>query len=102
MKCLSFLVNESTKEDIIEILQDVDEIKTYTLFTGEGRSKDININPFENAADEVVGYVPRIRIDLILPAASVQTVIDKIKKCQSCVSRRGIYWVSPVDTLGSL
>ena len=102
MKCLTFVVNESTKEEIIELLQDVEEVSAYTLFTGEGRSRDIGTNPFETAADEVMGYVPRIRIDLILPDDAVTKVIDKIRKCQSCITRRGIYWTSPVDTFGAL
>lgn len=102
MKCLSLLVNESTKEEIIEMLQEVEEVNAYTLFTGEGHTKDISINPFENAADEVMGYVPRIRIDLILPKEAVPKVIAKFKTCQSCTGRRGIYWVSPVEEFGTL
>ena len=37
-----------------------------------------------------------------LPKEAVPRVTAKFKTCQSCTGRRGIYWVSPVDELGTL
>jgi nitrogen regulatory protein PII len=101
MKCLSLVINESSKREIVELMRRLPEVDGYTIFHGEGHYSG-TIQPFESAHDEVLGYVPRIRIDVFLQEADVEKVINQIKMCSSCASRRGLYWTSTVDDLEEL
>ena len=101
MKCLTLIVNRSTQGDIIEALRALPEVSTYTISHGEGHYGD-GVPPFESADDEIKGYVPRIRIDLILEDETVSKVLERVKQCSVCTSKLGIYWTSTVDTIGDL
>ena len=68
---------------------------------GEGHYSG-NIQPFESAHDEVLGFVPRIRIDVFLKNEDVDQVIARVKACSVCVSKLGLYWTSTVDSLGEI
>jgi len=101
MKCLSLVVNTSSKGDIVETLRGMPEVTAYTILEGEGYFGD-RVPPFESERDEVLGYVPRIRIDLILEGDKVPRVLEKIRTCGVCSAKLGIYWISPVDELGEI
>ena len=101
MKCLSLVVNRSSKGDIVETLRGLFEVNAYTILEGEGHFGD-SLPPFESERDEVMGYVPRIRLDLILEDDKVEKVLEQIRSCGVCSSKRDIYWISPVDVMGKL
>lgn len=101
MKRLSLMLNESKQNEIVELLQQLQEVGAYTIYHGEGHFPG-NIAPFESVQDEVMGFVPRIRIDLLLEDTDVAPVLDKIKGCSTCGSHGGVYWISPVDSMGTL
>ncbi len=101
MKCLSLIINESSKNEIVELMRRLSEVDAYTIFHGEGHYSS-NIQPFESAHDEVLGYVPRIRIDVFLEEKDVEKVIYQIKACSACTAKLGLYWTSTVDQMGNL
>ena len=101
MKCLSLIINKSSKTEIVELMRRLPEVDAYTIFHGEGHYSG-NIQPFESAHDEVLGYVPRIRIDVFLQEKDVDTVIKRIKSCSVCASKLGLYWTSTVENMGEL
>ena len=101
MKILSLMLNESKQNEIVELLQQLKEVNAYTIFHGEGHFPG-NIAPFESVHDEVMGFVPRIRIDLLLDDKDVTQVLSTIKGCSTCGSHGGVYWISPVDGIGEL
>ncbi|MBN2670122.1 MAG: DUF3240 family protein, partial [Deltaproteobacteria bacterium] len=72
MKCLSLLMNQSKQNEIIDLLQQMKAVSAYTIFHGEGHFSG-NIAPFESVQDEVMGFVPRIRIDLLLEDKDVKS-----------------------------
>ncbi len=99
MKCLSLLVNESTKRELVELLQGLPEVSAYTIFHGEGHHTG-DQQPFDSALDEVMGFVPRIRIDLFVAKENLTSVVERIKGCGSCEQAKGLYWVSAVEAMG--
>ena len=101
MKCLTLVVNQSSQGDIAETLRLLPEVGSYTVLKGEGYYGD-SLPPFESSRDEVMGYIPRIRIDLVLEDDKLGAVLEHIKKCGVCSSKLGVYWVTPVDEIGSL
>lgn len=102
MKCLTLILPESAKQDLIDFFQQLPEISGYTFIRGEGHSQDTGRNPFETNLDRVVGYVPRTRVDLILPDPDVDKVLQKMRSCESCSKAIGLWWVSPVEGWGHL
>jgi nitrogen regulatory protein PII len=101
MKCLSLIVSESSKGEFVELLRSTPAVSAYTIFTGEGHAAN-GIPAFESAHDEVVGYVPRIRIDLIVDDDAVRSVVDKLCQRGPSAGKVGLYWVSPVEQMGEL
>ena len=101
MRCLSLIINESSKNEFVELMRRLPEVDGYTIFHGEGHYSG-GIQPFESAHDEVLGYVPRIRIDVFLKKEDIDKVIAQIKTCSACAARRGFYWISTVDAMGEL
>ncbi len=49
-----------------------------------------------------MGYLPRVRVDVILEEAAVDPLIKALTTCDSCVSGRGVWWVTPVERSGTL
>ena len=101
MKQLSLMLNGSKQNEMVDLLQTLKEVSAYTIFHGEGHFAG-NIASFESIHDEVMGFVPRIRIDLLLDDKDVDAVLAKIKTCGNCNSHGGVYWISPIDIFGEL
>lgn len=101
MKQLSLMLNKSKQNEMVGLLQTLSQVSAYTVFHGEGHFSG-NIAPFESVRDEVIGFVPRIRIDLLLDDEDVDSVLRQIKECASCNSHGGVYWISPVERMGDL
>ncbi len=102
MKCLTLITHESIKQELIDMLRQMPEVTGYTFIRGEGRSNDTERNPFETTRDQVMGFVPRLRVDLILEDDAVETVMLRLQGCDSCVNGMGIWWTSPVEQWGQL
>lgn len=102
MKCLTLVLHESSKQDLIDLFQQIPEVNAYTFIRGEGHTDDTGKNPFESNYDRVVGYVPRSRVDIILADEEIETVLKAINESESCAQGLGVWWVSPVEQWGSL
>jgi nitrogen regulatory protein P-II 1 len=102
MKCLTFVIHQTAKQDLLDHLLDAQEIPGFTVSAAEGHSERTEQNPFETARDRVLGYVPRYRVEVILEDDAVDTVLERLQDCDSCVVGRGIWWVTPVESHGVL
>jgi nitrogen regulatory protein P-II 1 len=102
VKCLTFVIHESAKQDLLDQLLGAPQIPGFTLIRAEGHSTRTGENPFDTARDRVLGYVPRYRVDVILEDEAVQEVLEQLQACDSCVVGRGVWWVTPVDDHGLL
>jgi nitrogen regulatory protein PII len=102
MKCLTLVVHEAAQAELLDALQQMPEIDTFVIQRCEGHSNKEQANPFETARDLVVGYVPRIRIDLVVPDAAIENILFRLSGCDSCIKGLGIYWVSTVELTGKL
>ena len=102
MKCLTLVTHASAKDDLIDFLLHHDKITGFTLTASEGHSRSTGDNPLESSRDRVLGYVPRVRIDVIVDEETLQSVLDQLCDCDSCVTGRGVWWVTPVEKWGGL
>jgi nitrogen regulatory protein P-II 1 len=102
MKVLTLIVRETAAQDLVDLLLCDEQISGFTTFSGEGHSCSTRENPFENDADRVLGYVPRVKVEILLEDEAVEHVLDRLRQCESCVAGQGIWWVTPVTDSGKL
>ena len=102
MKCLTLVIHESAKQDLIDHLLGRQDISGFTLTAAEGHSRRTKNNPFETTREVVLGSVPRIRVDVIVGDDELPTLRDEICHCDSCVTGRGVWWVTEVQDWGTL
>ncbi len=102
MKCLTLIVHASAKRDVADRLRNISAVSGFTLVPCEGHSAETREDVFQNVRDRVVGYVPRVRVDLVLEDALVNGVIDALKTNEQERARIGIWFVTDIQKTGTL
>jgi nitrogen regulatory protein P-II 1 len=100
MKVMTLIVRESAAQDLLDLLLCDDRISGFTTFPGHGHSCRTRDNPFETDADRVLGYVPRVKVEILLEDDAVEHVLERLQRCESC-SGQGVFWVTPVVESGA-
>ena len=101
MKILTLIVHTDVQQKLTDLLRSLDQVSGYTFTHVEGHGAEIEKDGFIAAHDEAVGYVPRIRTDLLLQDADVETVLQNIS-ADAGIQGQGFHWVTPVETGGRL
>lgn len=99
MKNLVLIVNETVHQTVVDQLRALG-ITSYTVAHLEGHDVTSIGDRFLTARDRVVGFVPRVRVDIVLPAEQLAPVIEALAHPESGLAGHGIYWISPVERLG--
>ena len=102
MKLLTLIVHTDVQRDLIKLLRSMDQISGYTLMHVEGHGEEEEVDKFLSARDKVVGYAPRIRVDVLLEDKNVDSVLAALCNKEHNIAGEGIYWVIPVDKGGHL
>ena len=102
MKLLTLIVHTDVQRDLIKLLRSMDKISGYTLIHVEGHGEEEEVDRFLSARDKVVGYAPRIRVDLLLEDNDVDSVLAKLKDKEHNIAGQGAYWVTSVEKGGHL
>ncbi len=102
MKCLTLIVAASAKRDLADKLRNIEEVEGFTLLPCEGHSSKTQHDTFLSVRDRVVGYVPRVRLDLILDDVNVNCVIEALKTDGQEHTRIGIWFVTDILSSGEL
>ncbi|MDQ7057237.1 MAG: DUF3240 family protein [Ghiorsea sp.] len=104
MKQLTLIVRSRIQQDLTDQLRMMEQIHGFTLSHVEGHGEQAEGDPFLSARDKVVGYTPRIRIDVVLRAVDLDIVLQELKKTiGGSKSGKGIYyWVAAVEQSGHL
>jgi nitrogen regulatory protein P-II 1 len=55
-----------------------------------------------SARDRVVGYVPKVRVDVILDDAHALKLVDEIREAKVSFKGKAMYWLSAVEESGEL
>lgn len=101
MKNLTLVIHAGAQQALADSLRALEQVQGFTLTPVEGHSGYSGADPFLSARDKVVGYVPRVRVDVLLADADVSLVLAALLSQQS-FQGQGIYWVSPVEQQGRL
>ena len=102
MKCITLIVHSSAKQSLADLFHNINEIERFTMTDCEGYDEKDLEDPVLSTGDLVVGYVPRVRIELNVADASVASVLAELKKPKSLVVGLGVYWITDIVESGSL
>lgn len=102
MKLLTLVVHTNVQQDLADLLRTIDKVPGFTFSHVEGHGQEAEDDSFLSARDDVVGYVPRIRTEIMLDDSDVDEVLDKLCNKDSCIIGQGVYWVTAVEKGGHL
>ena len=102
MKILTLIVHTNVQQELSDLLRSLGEVTGFTFTHVEGHGVEVEKDSFLAAHDEAVGFVPRIRTDLLLQDADVEGVLERIASAGIGISGQGFYWVTPAEKGGRL
>ena len=102
MKILTLIVHTSVQQELSDLLRSMDLISGFTFAHVEGHGDEVETDPFVSARDEVVGYIPRIRTDILIKDDDLDDILSKLFDKQNNITGQGIYWVTPVENGGHI
>ena len=101
MKVLTLIIHESAQQDLADRLRTLKQVSGFTFSHVEGHGVQVENDPFLSMRDKVVGYTPRVRVDVLLEDTHVDVVLEALRKGHN-FRGEGVYWVSPVEQSGRL
>ncbi len=101
MKNLIIVIHAAAQQALADTLRALDQVEGFTFAHVEGHSFHSEEDPFLSARDRVVGYVPRVRVNILLADDDVDTVLAMLIE-QNSLSGQGVYWVTPIERQGRL
>ncbi len=102
MKLLTLIVHTDVQQDLTKLLHTLDQVSGFTFSPVEGHGEEVESDKFLSARDDVVGYAPRIRIDILLEDPHVDSVLATLRDKEHNFAGQGIFWVTPVEKGGHL
>lgn len=102
MKHLTLIVHTNIQQDLSDQLRSMEQITGFTFSKTEGHGVQVENDPFLSARDKVVGYTPRVRVDILLEDSDVDKVLDILRTSTLGLEGQGIYWVTEVEENGRL
>jgi len=102
MKQLVMVVHANVQQDLSDRLRAIEQVQGFTFSHVEGHSRHTGQDRTLSPRDKVVGYVPRVRVDIMLDEADVAPVLEALR-CANCgIAGNGVYWVLDVDQYGRI
>ncbi len=100
MKKLSMVVHSSLQQELADCLRGL-QLETFMFSHIEEHSGQLEHDPFLSARDRVVGFVPQVRVDVIIEDERARSLLDEIRS--SCgFGGKGLYWITDVEEAGEL
>lgn len=102
MKHLTLIIHANVQQNMADQLRALDQVPGFTFSNVEGHGVQSESDPFLSARDKVVGYTPRVRVDILLEDSDVDTVLDTLRDSNTGAKGHGIFWITEVDQSGRL
>ena len=102
MKNLTLIVHADVKQALADTLRGLKVVQGFTFTPVEGHGTHSGDDASLRAHDRVVGYVPHVRVDLLLEDGDVETVLKALHASNCGVAGRGVYWTTPLERQGRL
>ena len=97
MKNLVLVFNASVQQSVTDLLRALD-VTGFTVSQVEGHGPHTAEDPFLSSRDRVVGFVPRVRIDVVLPSERASVVLGALREPNTGLAGHGVYWISTVES----
>ena len=102
MKILTLIVYADVKQVLADTLHGLQQVRGFTFTDVEGHGAQDGRELTFSARDEVVGYVPHTRVDIVLEDKDVTAVLAELRNSQCGLAGRGSYWVTASESQGQL
>lgn len=102
MKQLTLIVHADIQQALADTLRALPAVTGFTFTPVEGHGAQDERDAFISARDRVVGYVPHVRVDILLEDHDVETVLAALRASNGGVAGRGVYWVTRLEHQGQL
>lgn len=102
MKCITLIIHSSAKNALIDFFHEFEDIERFTIAACEGYDESDLKDPLLSTGDLVVGFVPRVRIELVMQDSNVAHVLAELRKPKSIVAGLGVYWMTSIEEEGTL
>ncbi len=102
MKNLTLVIHINIQQDLADQLRNLEQVSGFTFSHAEGHGVQAENDPFLSARDKVVGYTPKMRVDILLQDSDVDTVLGLLRSSKHGVEGQGIYWITAIEKSGQL
>ena len=102
MKNLTLIIHANAQQDMADRLRGIEQVGGFTFSHVEGHGVQVEHDPFLSARDKVVGYTPRVRVDILLEDTDVDAVLDAVRTTGKGIVGQGVYWVTVIEKTGRL
>ena len=102
MKLLVLIIHNNLKQDVADLFRSIEEVKGFTFSDAEGHGVQSDKDPFLSNRDKVVGYTPRVRVDILLEDKDVELVLTSLRKSNMGLNEHTVFWVTVVGECGRL
>jgi nitrogen regulatory protein P-II 1 len=101
-KNLTLIVHADIQQPLADALRGLPDVAGFTFTHVEGHGAQSHLDATLSARDLVVGYVPRVRVDILLEDDKIGIVLATLSGLGMGVAGRGVYWVTPVERFGRM
>ena len=101
MKILTLITHSDSQQTLADLLRSQSSVTGFTFTHVEGHGAQGERDAFLSPLDRVVGYVPHVRVDILLNDTEVADVLTALHK-SSHGTGRSVYWVTEVIQQGRL
>ena len=101
MKKFSIVVHTSLQQELADCLRSL-QLQSFMFSHIEEHSSQLKQDVFLSARDKVVGYVPKVRVDILLEDKRAATFLDELQETGLSFVGKGVYWFCDIDEVGVL
>jgi nitrogen regulatory protein PII len=101
MKKLSMVVHSSLQQELADLLRSM-QLDNFMFSHIEEHSAQLEHDVFLSARDKVVGYVPQVRVEVILESERITSLLQDLRSARCTFKGKCFYWVTDIDEAGEL
>lgn len=102
MKNLILIAHADIKEKLADTLRSLEPVSEFTFTQVESHSAQDEFDTALSVRDSVIGYTPRVRVDILLKCDDVDAVLLALRTADCGLAGRASFRVAPVEKQGAL
>ena len=101
MKKFSMVVHSSQQQELADVLRSL-HLDCFMFSHIEEHGTQNENDALLSARDRVVGYVPKVRLDVIIENERALTLLEDIRNSAFVCTGNNVYWVTDLEESGRL